>query len=410
MRVVFATRERAMVGGLETYVRGAMTALGAARVDVALLAESDAPRERDTIDAGIRGPVWCVSEAGASSALASVRNWRPDVIYVHGLESPALADDLIETAPTVYFAHGYHGVCISGEKMHKRPVAVPCNRHFGWQCLLQFYPRRCGGLNPLTMWRDFSREANEHERLARYAAIVTGSEHMRSEYARAVPLERVHRIPMLVRKTSIARSQAPGLEESRRRLLFAGRMTELKGGQVFLDAIPEVARALAVPIEVTMMGDGPSRASWQNRATRIEARGNGVSIRFPGWLSNTHLAREIVSTDLLVVPSLWPEPFGTIGVEAARLGIPSAAFDVGGISEWLLDGVNGVLAPADPPTASGLASAIVKCVGDEGTYARLSRGALESASRFDADAHIAALLELFRRVSLDVENPRTQTA
>ena len=48
---------------------------------------------------------------------------------------------------------------------------------------------------------------------------------------------------------------------------------------------------------------------------------------------------------LLVVPSVWPEPFGSVGMAAARCGVPAAAFAVGGIPQWLHDGVNGHLAP-----------------------------------------------------------------
>ncbi|HVN29820.1 MAG TPA: glycosyltransferase, partial [Candidatus Binataceae bacterium] len=114
--------------------------------------------------------------------------------------------------------------------------------------------------------------------------------------------------------------------------------------------------------------------------------------------------------DLLVMPSIWPEPFGLVGAEAARLGIPAAAFDVGGISEWLLDGVSGSLAPAEPPSASGLAHAIVRCLSDSATYLRLARGALDNSSRFDAEIHVAALLEVFQQAADGSPLARAKTA
>lgn len=33
----------------------------------------------------------------------------------------------------------------------------------------------------------------------------------------------------------------------------------------------------------------------------------------------------------LVIPNLWPEPFGLVGLEAAQYGVPAVSFAVGGI-------------------------------------------------------------------------------
>ena len=93
------------------------------------------------------------------------------------------------------------------------------------------------------------------------------------------------------------------------------------------------------------------------------------------------------------------EPFGLVGPEAGRFGVPAAAFDVGGISEWLHDGVNGQLAPGNPPTARGLADAIVRCLRDPVRYAKLRKGALETSLRFDMRRHIESLLGIFGQVA-----------
>jgi glycosyltransferase involved in cell wall biosynthesis len=98
------------------------------------------------------------------------------------------------------------------------------------------------------------------------------------------------------------------------------------------------------------------------------------------------------------MPSLCPEAFGKIGPEAAGHGVPAAAFDVGGIAEWLVPGVNGMSAPGDPPKPAGLAKAIVACLADPAIYARLREGALAGAGRFDLGTHVDRLLVLFERI------------
>ena len=94
------------------------------------------------------------------------------------------------------------------------------------------------------------------------------------------------------------------------------------------------------------------------------------------------------------MPSLWPEPFGLVGLEAARHRLPVAAFAVGGIPDWLRPGVNGYLAPGDPPTARGLADAIIACLKDPETHARLRDGAGRVAAEFSLDRHMDALMRV----------------
>ena len=82
-------------------------------------------------------------------------------------------------------------------------------------------------------------------------------------------------------------------------------------------------------------------------------------------------------------------------------GLPAVAFDVGGISEWLHDGVNGFLASGNPPTAAGLATAIAKCLSDPFRYQQLRRGARAEAMKFSIERHIQGLLEVFEKVTAE---------
>jgi len=182
------------------------------------------------------------------------------------------------------------------------------------------------------------------------------------------------------------------------RLLFLGRMDFLKGGGVFIDALPKVRASLNRPLQVTFAGDGPERLVWERQARRVRATNLGVDIEFVGWMNGHELDSILGNHDLLVVPSLWPEPFGQVGIEAGLRGIPVAAFAVGGIPEWLIDGVNGHLAPGDPPTAAGLAEAIIRCLGDPTSHARLRRGAVNMAERFNIKSHMIALVKVFESV------------
>ena len=133
-------------------------------------------------------------------------------------------------------------------------------------------------------------------------------------------------------------------------ILFAGRMDPLKGGLFLLDALPSIRARLKKPLCVVFAGDGPDRPEWEARAREIAAADAQLNILFTGWCNETQLSALMSDSRLLVVPSVWPEPFGSVGIAAARYGVPAAAFAVGGIPQWLHDGVNGHLAPGSPPT------------------------------------------------------------
>jgi glycosyltransferase involved in cell wall biosynthesis len=337
-----------------------------------------------------------VDDLGLEEVLKRLKFWRPDVMFVNCPSQPALEDALLDAAPAVLLAHNYHGTCISGSKATRWPRAEPCSRKFGTPCLVQYFPRRCGGLNPLTMWRLYRNQSARLALLPRYRLVLTLSEHMRQEYIKhGVPPERVRKLPPL----GFAELPRPGDPASNReagapwRLLYLGRMEFLKGVHLLIEALPEAARKLNRPLELDLAGDGPERAALERQSARVIAEVPQVQIRFHGWIGQDRREKLLSEVDLLVVPSIWPEPFGLVGLEAARHGVPAVAFDVGGIRDWLHDGVTGVLAEARPPNSSSLARAMVQCLGEPQRYSRMRCKAREIATQASVTTHVKELDE-----------------
>jgi glycosyltransferase involved in cell wall biosynthesis len=393
VRIAISTWSARRAGGVETYLADLIPALLAAGHDALLWCEVDAPADREPI-ASSGMPVVCVSRLGPAGAVGGLVAWHPDVVYAHGLTDPLLEARLLDVAPTAFFVHSYYGTCISGGKTFTRPTVTPCSRVFGWRCLPRYFPCGCGGRSPRTMVRQYRLQSARLSNVSRCAAILTHSEHMVQEMGRhGLAAER---LPYPAGGPGRPNARAEGRECAR--LLFAGRMDRLKGGLVLLQALPLVQAGLGRPVQLTFAGDGPDRARWERAAADARRATNG-RIEFTGWAARDRLDRLMAESDLLVVPSLWPEPFGAIGPAAGCFGLPAAAFAVGGIPTWLTEGVNGALAPGRPPTARGLADAIVRCLADPEVHARLSRGAIEMAGRFSMSAHLVELLRVLDRVA-----------
>jgi glycosyltransferase involved in cell wall biosynthesis len=404
VRIAAVNRYNTRLGGAETYLEAVLLGLAAAGHQIALVSEVDGSVEAPRIRLPDAAPAWSMQTVGTEQTLTRLAAWRPDVIYLHGIDDLSTFARILDIAPTVLFEHGYDGTCISGSKMFAFHHPRPCARRFGWQCLLRYYPHRCGGLNPVRMWTEYQWNVTRLALMRRCTVLLVASDHMHDELLNhGLQPERVHTValpvgPSLSGSSPAADSrQSASGEHSGLRLLFIGRMTRLKGGPVMLDAVALAAEALKRDLRVTFVGDGPERSRWEKKASLEPIANSRLKVEFTGWLDSSGLGRVMHDADLLVVPSLWPEPFGLVGLEAGLHGLPAAAFAVGGIKEWLKEGVNGSLAPANPPTVSGLARAIVECLCDPVEHGRLREGALNVAAQFSLQRHLRRLLPLLER-------------
>ena len=381
MRILIATHHASRIAGAETYVETAIAALAARGHDVALLAEHPPVPGRGAIaGAQVR---WCTREPGESSAVAEARRWAPDVVYVQGLASLHLERAVIAIAPPVLFEHAYAGLCISGSRTWQSSD-TPCSRSLGPGCLLHYFPHRCGGRSPITMFRDYARQRAGQELHRKYRAIVVGSWHMAAVIAPDGATHRVHVLPPPV-PPPVATS--PRTAQTPIRLVYAGRLERLKGVHLLIEAAHQAAERLNRPVALHIAGDGPLRTLLEQQSA------SGVRTVFDGWQTPAQRDALFASADLVIVPSLWPEPYGLIGLEAARFAVPAVAFASGGIPEWLYDGVNGTL--ATERSERGLADAIATSVSDHGVYRTLSGGALEAARAASPEAHAAGLERVF---------------
>ena len=395
MRIAILNWTSRPVGGVGSYLRIVIPALARRGHDIAFWHELGEPPDGDPFALPAGSPSWSVEQIGLERALAGLSAWRQMCSSRTGCSIRRSRRRTLQIAPAVFHAHAYYGTCISGAKMFKSPTNMPCSRTFGWPCLVNYYPRRCGGWSPITMVREFRRQSARLELLSRYKAIVTLSSHMQREYAR-------HGLDA----TWVRGAVEPGVSSATDR---RGSETTTTSGSscssvewiasrvetTCSTALPRVASVLNRTLNVTFAGDGPARASWQAAAATTGGTRAETSHRVPGLARpRPRSMRSWRAADLLVVPSLWPEPFGLVGLEAARHRLPVAAFAVGGIPDWLRSGVNGYLAPGDPPTPGGLADAIIACLKDPETHARLRDGAGRVAAEFSLDRHMDALMRV----------------
>jgi glycosyltransferase involved in cell wall biosynthesis len=379
MKIVVAQDALHAEGGVETYLASVIPALRARGHSVALLfvrRRGGAP-----LIGEVDGPQVAVDPPNIERAFAELRGWGPDVCFSNNMAPLDVERRALDEWPVVKFMHGYFGTCVSALKTHAFPFRTACSRTLGPACLALYVPRHCGSLTPAALASGYRWAREQQGLLARYAAVVVASDHMAEEYARhGVPRERLAMLPLFPSLTPRDSPSAPG-----ENVLFLGRMTDLKGGDLLIRAVSHASRHLRRSIPLVMAGDGPQRGAWERLASR-----EGIDAVFPGWLDADQRLAALARATLLAVPSVWPEPFGLVGLEAASMGVPAVAFDTGGIRQWLHHQVSGLLVPPSGGHAA-LAAALADILEDRGLRERLRRGALTTAREMSVDAHLSGL-------------------
>lgn len=116
---------------------------------------------------------------------------------------------------------------------------------------------------------------------------------------------------------------------------------------------------------------------------------------FTGYMSDPRSA--FARLDVFVLPSMQPEPFGTVVLEAMAMRKPIVAVALGGTMEQIEDGESGLLVPPNDPVA--LAHAIEALVTDQDLRERLATAAhARVVERFSLAAHITQLDRVYQVV------------
>jgi glycosyltransferase involved in cell wall biosynthesis len=168
------------------------------------------------------------------------------------------------------------------------------------------------------------------------------------------------------------------------RLLALGRMDPRKGFATAIEALAALPEAT-----LTIAGGGPEAEVRRLRAL-AEQLGVGDRIAWLGPRGRAELPQLYADHDAVLFPVIWAEPFGLVPLEAMGIGRPVVATGRGGSGEYLRDGENCLLHPAED--AAALAAAVRRLAGDDGLVAQLRTGGERTAARFTMERFEAAVL------------------
>jgi glycosyltransferase involved in cell wall biosynthesis len=153
------------------------------------------------------------------------------------------------------------------------------------------------------------------------------------------------------------------------RLLYAGRLAPTKGLETAIEALRLLAGRSRKAITLAIAGSGDTAYVSQLRGL-VEEAGLAEKVTFLGRVPSSEMPGLMRCFDILLVPSIWPEPFARVVLEGMISGLTIVASAIGGTPEIVRDGENGLLfAPED---AAALAEKIAGLAADPLLQARLA--------------------------------------
>ena len=177
---------------------------------------------------------------------------------------------------------------------------------------------------------------------------------------------------------------------SRLAIGLVGRINRWKGHSLLMDAVDILHSKGIHHFSVVFMGSPPPgqesfELELRQRIARSPMRDHVLLQGFSGDIWPAYAALDIVC-----VPSIEPEPFGLVAVEAMAMGKPVLASRFGGLTEIIVDGATGLT--FNPRDANALAAALEKLLSDDALRTRLGHAGKE---RFNAEFTVEKMQSRF---------------
>ncbi len=193
--------------------------------------------------------------------------------------------------------------------------------------------------------------------------VIVCSNHMEGEVKSqfCLPRDKVVVIPNGIfpenfRQKNMNKKYLSYLNENDRVILYVGRLVQEKGVQILIDSASKILNS--VPnAKLVIVGSGPMEEHLKYKANFL-----GDRAIFAGYIDDEELRYLYKRAEVAVFPSLY-EPFGIVALEAMATKTPLVVSDVGGLSEIVDHGQNGL--KTYPGNSNSLADNILAVMFDK---------------------------------------------
>lgn len=302
-----------------------------------------------------------------------------EVVHLHNVDSPVLYERLVEDYPTVRTVIDSRPVC---------PLEFRIN-DLGEICELPISDRCINCSHGALTEKDLQRKYETLTGLVGLDLLIVPSEYTKSQLSlNGIPQEKIKIIPLFIPH------DLPNPTETEERyasdILFVGRINQAKGVRLALKIFSKISGH----VRFTICGNGPDLIECQRL---VEELGVSERVLFTGWIESEDRARYFANTKVVLFPSMSPESFGLVGLEAMYYRKPVVGFNSGGVSAWLRNGENGYLVPTGDK--KGMADRVEYLLQNQRQREQLGENGKNILNtEFTADNHIHAIMGVYNQI------------
>lgn len=226
-------------------------------------------------------------------------------------------------------------------------------------------------------------------------AIITPSKYLRRIVSLwKVAQDNIHVIYNAIDVPEIHESRAElrqKLHKDGKILFSAGRLVPWKGFAMLIAAVAEIRETIP-DAHLFIAGDGPEH---ENLKLKIKNEKLEEHITLLGRLSHKQLLRHVAAADIFLLNTAY-EGLSHQLLEVMAIGVPIVTTAVGGNTELITDGENGIFVPYNDKTA--LVSAVKRLLGDVSLRERLASRARADAGRFTQERMVQETIALLKHI------------
>lgn len=171
-----------------------------------------------------------------------------------------------------------------------------------------------------------------------------------------------------------------------RDLVYVGRLISDKGVHLVLEALTNL-RSQGQCLTLTIVGGGPEEAALRRLAQQL---GLDEQVCFAGMQRGHNLARLLNAHRVMIVPSIWMEPFGVVALEGIACGCVVIGSEGGGLKD--------AIGPCGLTFPNGDVEALTRCLTNlfdrPGHWAAFQAAATNHLARHTPAAVASAYLRI----------------